>query len=107
MKDSDFSILIDKLLEDVEDRINDLFSSEVDTAKSGNVLSIKFDNGCNMVINSQNSIQELWFAVSNIGGFHYKYNNGKWIDNRNGLNFTDLLSKCCTDIIGREVILEF
>lgn len=53
---------------------------DVDCDIQGSVFSISFENGQQIVINKQEALLELWLA-SKQGGYHFKFQAGKWLSN--------------------------
>ncbi len=90
-----FADRIDALLTSIEEAVDRLPGSvEVDTERSGNVLTLTFESGHRMVVNSQDATQELWLAARS-GGFHYRFDaaSGRWNDTRGGDDFHTTLGR--------------
>lgn len=85
MTESDFLVLADSCLQQVQQLFEDAFENDVwdvDTKRSGNVLEIEFvGNGSKIIVNSQAPMQEMWVAARS-GGFHYKYDGEVWRNTR-------------------------
>jgi CyaY protein len=65
---------------------------DVECSRSGNVLEIEFvDNGSKIIVNSQAPMQELWVAAKS-GGFHFRREDGKWLNTRDGSELFAALS---------------
>jgi CyaY protein len=78
---------------------------DVECSRSGNVLEIEFvDNGAKIIINSQAPMQEVWVAARS-GGFHYRRENGRWINTRDGSELFAALSKIASEQGGVELVL--
>ena len=90
MTENEFLDRIDALLSDLEDRLGN-GSADIDARRSGNVLTLEFEDGSKVVINSQPAMQELWMAARS-GGFHYRLIDGAWRDSRDGSDFHATLS---------------
>jgi len=73
---------------------------DVEAELAGNVLTLTFENGRQVIVNSQSAMQELWVAAAS-GGFHYRYDNGRWRDTRGGPDLADALAQICSDAAGR------
>ena len=81
-----FADRIDALLTRIEEAVDRLPGAiEVDTARSGNVLTLTFENDHRVVVNSQDATEELWLAARS-GGYHYRLDaaSGQWLDTRGG-----------------------
>jgi CyaY protein len=95
MTDSDFLALAEATLASIEAGIERAASesdTDIECSRSGNVLEIEFvDHGSKIIVNSQAAMQEIWVAARS-GGFHYRYDNGRWINTRDGSELFDALS---------------
>ena len=95
MTESEFLTLADATLNAIEaalERATDDDEVDVECSRSGNVLEIEFiDNGSKIIVNSQAPMQEMWVAAKS-GGFHYKYDNARWINSRDGSELFAALS---------------
>ena len=85
MTESEFLVLADACLNQVQEVFEQAFESDifdVDCKRSGNVLEIEFvSNGSKIIVNSQAPMQEMWIAARS-GGFHYKYDGQAWLNTR-------------------------
>jgi CyaY protein len=108
MTESEFLALADHTLGAIEaalERATDAGDVDVECSRSGNVLEIEFiDTGSKIIINSQAPMQEMWVAAKS-GGFHYKRDNGQWINTRDGSELFDALSKIASQQGGGEIVL--
>lgn len=68
-------------LESSLDRVAD--DLDIDVLRSGNVITLTFENGHRIIVNSQEAAQEIWLAARS-GGFHYRFDadTGTWTDTR-------------------------
>ncbi len=64
---------------------------DIDTQRTGGLLELKFPNGSALIINTQPPLHELWLAARG-GGFHYRLEQGRWVDTRDGSEFFAALS---------------
>jgi CyaY protein len=108
MGESEFLAQAEATLNAIEaalDRLNDADMTDVECSRSGNVLEIEFiDNGSKIIVNSQAAMQELWLA-SRSGGYHYKQQDGKWINTRDGSELFATLSDEVTRQGGNPVVV--
>lgn len=89
MTDTEFQSVVDATLIQVEEYIESLMNTldiDADSMRSGNVLTLDFEDKGKMILNSQVANHELWLAAK-LGGFHYRYSNGEWLDTRNSIPF--------------------
>ena len=70
--------------------------------RSGNVLTLEFENRTKLIVNLQPPMHELWLAAKS-GGFHYKYVDGAWRNTRDGSEFFEALSQCASEQAGEPV----
>ena len=95
MSEREFLDLAESTLNTIEeamDRLNDEDVIDVECKRSGNVLEIEFiDNGSKIIVNSQAPMKEMWVAAKS-GGFHYRYQDGAWINTRDGSELYAALS---------------
>ncbi len=81
-----FADRIEALLSGIEatiDRLSD--EIDIDLLRTGNVLTLTFENQHRIIINSQEAAQEVWVAARS-GGFHFRLNDATdhWTDTRSG-----------------------
>lgn len=70
---------------------------DIDTARTGGMLTLSLPNRSQLIINAQPPLQELWLAARR-GGFHFRLNEaGQWMDTRSGEEFFALLSACTSE----------
>ncbi len=70
---------------------------DIDTARTGGMLTLSLPNRTQLIVNAQPPVHELWLAARR-GGFHFKMNTtGQWIDTRTGEEFFALLSSCASE----------
>jgi CyaY protein len=107
MTESEFLALIDQVLNSIESQADDWAASldvDVETSRSGNVLTMVFEDNTHVVVNSQAAMQELWVAARS-GGFHYRYDGQHWNDTRGGPQLPDALSQICSAAAGVPVTI--
>lgn len=93
MTDPEYMDQAEALLRQVEsdcDRINEETDADIDSLRVGATVTLSFRNGSQIVVNLQKPLQEVWLAAR-AGGFHYRFDGGRWIDTRGrGEFFRDL-----------------
>jgi CyaY protein len=102
MNETEFLALTEQVLDSIESQGDDWAASldvDIEASRSGNVLTLVFEDDTHVVINSQAAMQELWVAARS-GGFHYRYDGKHWIDTRGGPELADALSQICSDAAG-------
>ena len=108
MTETEFLTVAGRVLDDVEaafERAGDAADVDVECSRSGNVLEIEFiDNGSKIIVNTQAPMQEIWVAAR-AGGFHYRLNDGRWIDSRDGSELYAALSKLASAQAGQALVI--
>jgi len=73
---------------------------DIDSQRTGGLLELSFPNGSKIIINTQPPLHEVWMATKG-GGFHYRWEQGRWLDTRDGTEFVDTLSRHATAQAGQ------
>lgn len=109
MTESEFLALAASTLGAIEvalERAAESADLDVECSRSGNVLEIEFiDNGSKIIVNSQAPMQQMWVAAKS-GGFHYKRDNARWINTRDGSELSAALSRMVGEQGGVGVALD-
>lgn len=101
MTDSDYLGRAEAVLTRIEQAADDS-DADIEIERSGNVLTLEFENGSKIIVNLQPPMQEIWIAAK-AGGFHFKFVDGQWLDTRNGCEFFESLSDYATQQAGERV----
>lgn len=99
MTDSEFMDRAEILLKAVEancDRINDETSADIDNQRVGGMITVVFSNRSQIIINLQKPLHEIWLAAKS-GGYHYKFENGLWLDTKGQGEFFSNLSRFASE----------
>ena len=95
MTDSEFMNLAELPLLAVEeacDRINDETDADLDSQRSGGMVTLTFANRSQIVINLQKPLHEVWMAARS-GGYHYRFDGSAWQDTKGAGEFFAQLSE--------------
>ena len=106
MTDSEFMTRAENLLKAVEascDRINDTSLADIDNQRVGGMVTLIFPNQSQIVINLQKPLHEIWLAAKS-GGYHYKFENTKWLATKGQGEFFDCLSHCASEQAGCSLV---
>ena len=103
MTETEFLAIAEATLAQIEKGI-DQSDLDVDAERSGNVLTLVFDSGQRVVVNTQAPMSQIWLA-SRAGAHHYALREGAWIDTRDGSELFAVLSKVVSTESGQPVIL--
>ena len=101
MSDSDYLARAEAVLAAVE-RALDYTDADIEFERSGNVLTLEFENGTKIIVNLQPPMKEIWIAAKS-GGYHFRFVDGAWRDTRNGTEFFTALSDYATQQAGEPV----
>ncbi len=96
MTETEFLAVAEGVLNAIEtafERAGDENDVDIECSRSGNVLEIEFvDNGSKIIVNTQAPMREIWVAAR-AGGFHYRLNDDRWLDTRDGSELFASLSR--------------
>ena len=98
-----FHDLVDASQQVLEDIFDDS-GLDVDIENSAGVLTVKFENGSQLIFSRQEPLRQLWLAARS-GGFHYDYDveSSCWIcDNSNEL-LSEMLARFTLEQAGTEL----
>lgn len=82
MTDGEYLALAEAVLDRIE-RCVDTADVDIECDRSGNVLTLEFDDGGKIIVNLQPPMHEVWIAAK-AGGFHFRHVDGAWRDTRGG-----------------------
>lgn len=105
MTETEFLARSEAILDSLESQSDDwagLYDLDIEARRSGNVLTLIFDDAVHIVVNSQAPVREMWVAARS-GGFHYRYDGRRWNDTRGGPDLADALSQICSEAAGRPI----
>lgn len=93
LSEARFHDLVDALQEEIED-VFDHSGLDVDLENSGGVLTVRFENGTQLIFSRQPALRQLWVAARS-GGFHFDYDEtaSLWICDSNDERLGELLSR--------------
>ncbi|ANJ73838.1 iron donor protein CyaY [Ralstonia insidiosa] len=95
LTESEFLALADAELSRIESIVEiaaDEADADIEVSRVGNVLTLEFDDGSKIIVNSQAPMQELWVAAR-AGGFHFRHTDSRWTDTRSGEELYVALSR--------------
>lgn len=105
LSEARFHDLVDATQQAVEDIFDDS-GLDVDLENSAGVLTVRFDNGSQLIFSRQEPIRQLWLAARS-GGFHFDYDEaeGCWICDTSDEQLGEMLVRITLEQCGTE--LEF
>jgi CyaY protein len=101
MSDSDYLTRAEAALAAIERALDDT-DADIELERSGNVLTLEFENRSKIIVNLQPPMSEIWIAAK-AGGFHFRFVDGEWRDTRSGSEFFAALSEYATQQAGEPV----
>jgi CyaY protein len=101
MSDSEYLTRAEAALAAIE-RALDNTDADIELERSGNVLTLEFENRSKIIVNLQPPMREIWIAAK-AGGFHYRFVDGEWRDTRSGNEFFAALTEYATQQAGEPV----
>jgi len=102
MTDLEFMDHAEQLLLSVErscDRFNDTTDADVDSQRSGGMVTLTFPNRSQIVINLQKPLHEVWMAAQS-GGYHFRFDGFAWQDTKGAGEFFSRLTDDATQQSG-------
>lgn len=103
MTETEFIELAEATLQRIQAAV-EAVDDELDVDRQGNVLTIEFDDGFQIVINKQTPTRQLWLA-SLKGGHHYERTGEQWLDTCSHHSIAEDLSSLLTQKLGRSITL--
>jgi len=91
MTESEFNELADAVFARIGRSIDDS-GADIECSPNGPVLELEFENGSQIVINRHTPNREIWLAARS-GGFHYAWQEGRWLSRRDGSELFSKLSE--------------
>lgn len=108
MTDLEFLDYAEALLKAVEkncDRINEETDADLDNLRVGSMVTLTFANRSQIIINLQKPLQEVWMAARS-GGYHYRWDQGQWLDTKGQGEFFTALSRDASSQAGVALIFQ-
>ncbi|MCY1288906.1 Iron-sulfur cluster assembly protein CyaY [compost metagenome] len=106
LSESRFHDLVDAAQQAVEDIFDDS-DLDLDLENSGGVLTVRFENGSQLILSRQAPIRQLWLAARS-GGFHFDYDepSERWICDSSGETLGEMLARATAEQSGDELGFE-
>lgn len=108
LTDAEYLRLANTVLAAVERQIDGWLDADlidIDTHRTGGLLELTFPDRSKIILNTQPPLQELWLAARG-GGFHYRWQAGRWLDTRDGAEFFSVLSQHASTQAGQVLRFE-
>ncbi|GAB7528692.1 iron donor protein CyaY [Pseudomonas sp. 3A(2025)] len=98
-----FHDLVDATQENLED-IFDESGLDLDLENSAGVLTVKFENGSQIIFSRQEPLLQLWLAAKS-GGFHFDYDEqeSRWVCDTSEELLSEMLKRITIEQAGVEL----
>ena len=98
-----FHDLVDATQQALED-IFDESGLDVDLENSAGVLTVKFENGSQLIFSRQEPLRQLWLAARS-GGFHFDYDEEekRWSNDTSDELLSEMLARITLEQAGVEL----
>ncbi|MCV9918172.1 MULTISPECIES: iron donor protein CyaY [Pseudomonas] len=95
------------LVDATQQALEDLFDEtdlDLDMENSAGVLTIKFDNGSQLIFSRQEPLRQLWLADKS-GGFHFDYDeeSKKWVCEKSEELLGEMLERIVWERVGEKL----
>lgn len=106
MNESDFNQLAEATMLAIEEAL-DACGVDIDYDNAGDILTLEFGNGSQIIINKQAPLSQIWVAARS-GGFHFNYDakGERWCRDSNGEELFACLGRYCSEQAGEPVKLQ-
>lgn len=93
MTESEFNDRVDETLEAIEEILDDA-DSDLDYENQGGMLTVKCENGTQVIFTRQPPVSQLWVAARN-GGFHFDFDpaSERWLRDSDQAPLAEVLSE--------------
>jgi CyaY protein len=102
MTDLEYIDQAEALLRSIEaqcDGLNERADTDIDSRRTGGMLTLIFADRSQIIINLQKPLHEVWLAARS-GGYHYRLTDGAWRDTRSGEDLFERLSRSASEQAG-------
>ncbi|MHA6578435.1 iron donor protein CyaY [Pseudomonas yamanorum] len=98
-----FHDLVDSTQQALEDIFDDS-GLDVDLENSAGVLTVKFENGTQLIFSRQEPLRQLWLAARS-GGFHFDYDEeeSRWTHDTTDELLSEMLARLTQEQAGVEL----
>ena len=106
MNESEFNQLAEETMIAIEEAV-DASGADIDYDNAGDILTLEFADGSQIIINRQTPLSQIWVAAKS-GGYHFDYDEANRVWCLNGDIDRDLFSQLniyCSEQSGETVRL--
>ena len=85
------------LVDETQEKLEDIFDEsdlDIDMENSAGVLTVKFENGSQVIFSRQEPLRQLWLAARS-GGFHFDYDeeSERWMCDKSEEQLGEMLQR--------------
>lgn len=106
MTENEFLDQAEAVMNTIEDALDEC-ETDIDFDTMGEVLTLIFENGSQVIINKQTPLKQIWVAAKS-GGFHFDFNelSQRWVLNNDpNKTLVDSLNLYCSEQSGEDIKL--
>lgn len=105
LSETRYNDLVDEVLLQVEECLEDC-DADLEIEPGQGMLTVEFANGSRVILSRQPPVRQLWVAAKS-GGFHFNYSedDGHWLEQRDGRELMQVLSRVCSEQAGQAIEL--
>jgi CyaY protein len=98
------------LVDETQEKLEDIFDEsdlDIDLESSAGVLTVKFENGSQLIFSRQEPLRQLWLAAVS-GGFHFDYDeeSERWMCDKSEEQLGEMLERIVKQQAGAEFDFE-
>src|SRR3990167_6235469 len=98
------------LVDSTQNALEDIFDDrglDVDLESSAGVLTVKFENGTQLIFSRQEPLRQLWLAAVS-GGFHFDYDeeSERWMCDSSDEQLGEMLARITLEQSGADLEFE-
>jgi CyaY protein len=98
------------LVDETQEKLEDIFDEsdlDIDLESSAGVLTVKFENGTQLIFSRQEPLRQLWLAAVS-GGFHFDYDeeSERWMCDKSEEQLGEMLERIVKQQAGVEFDFE-
>ncbi|MCW8883939.1 MAG: iron donor protein CyaY [Motiliproteus sp.] len=104
MNESEFNVLVDDVMLKIEDCLDEESETDLDYMTVGGVLTVKCENGAQIIFTRQAPVSQLWVATPQ-GGFHFDYDvdTKTWLRDSDQQSFVPFLIATFSEVAGEQL----
>lgn len=104
MTESEFLQQAEETMLSIEDALDEC-ETDIDFDSVGDVLTLIFESGSQIIINKQTPLKQLWVAAKS-GGYHFDWVESQWVlDSDHSQTLSHCLNQYCSEHAGETVDL--